>query len=114
VGAVFYVGGTPAGTELFDAPQTLAKLLPKLVDSYAFDALELDPSQPPAPLRSLADVRRLLARIAGAPARSFQAVAKGADLRIDEPDLHAAALVEGDRIVHLSAFEGGADASDGR
>jgi hypothetical protein len=114
VGAVFVIGGHVAGTDLFDAPQTLAKLLPKLVDSYAFDALELDESQPPAPPPSLPEVRHLLDRIADAPARSFQAVAKGTDLRIDEPDLQAAALVEGEHLLHLSAFKGDADASDGR
>lgn len=40
IGAVSIVGGAVAGVELFDAADTLVKLLPKLVDSYLFDALE--------------------------------------------------------------------------
>jgi hypothetical protein len=31
-------------------------------------------------------------------------VAKGVDLRIERPRLHAAALADGERVVHLSAF----------
>lgn len=40
VGAVFRIGGKVSGIELFDYPQTFAKLLPKLVRSYALDALD--------------------------------------------------------------------------
>ena len=40
VGAVFLIDGKPAGLELFDAPSTWRKLSPKLVRSYAVDALD--------------------------------------------------------------------------
>jgi hypothetical protein len=104
VGAVFFVDGAFAGLDLFDTPFTLAKLLPKLVDSYAFDALERvdETVRPAAP--SLAEVRALLARIAAAPHTAYPAVATGTDLRIEGDGLHAAALCAKDRIVHLSAF----------
>lgn len=107
VGAAFAVDGRLVGAELFDAPATLAKLLPKLVDSYAFDAFESrrygeSKQEPKSP--SLDEVKALLARIAQAPQSTYAAVAKGTDVRIDEPALHAAALVEGERVVHLSAF----------
>ncbi len=104
VGAAFFVNGALVGLELFDAPATLAKLLPKLVDSYAFDALEeaADTSPPSAP--SLDQVRALLARIANAPQTSYPSVATGTDLRIEDAGVHAAALYARQRIVHLSAF----------
>lgn len=104
VGAAFFVNGTLAGVELFDAASTLAKLLPKLVDSYALDALEdrADTMQTAAP--SLAEVRALLARIAAAPQTSYPSVATGTDLRIEDAGLHAAALCAKDRLVHLTAF----------
>ena len=107
VGAAFAVDGKLVGAELFDAPATLAKLLPKLVDSYAFDALELRGSgSHPEAARSpaLAEVQALLARIAQAPQTAYAAAAKGTDVRIDAPALHGAALVEGERVLHLSAF----------
>lgn len=111
VGAVFVVGGAVAGMELFDAADTLGKLLPKLVDSYLFDALELDSDSAASKAPSLAEVRALIERIANAQPAVYTAVAKGVDLRIERPDLHAAALADGERVVHLSAFED-AEASD--
>jgi hypothetical protein len=105
IGAVFVVGGQVAGVELFDAADTLGKLLPKLVDSYLFDALELESEGAEAKAPSLAEVRALIERIADAQPAVYTAVAKGVDLRIERPDLHAAALADGERVVHLSAFE---------
>lgn len=105
-GAVFVSGGKVAGVELFDAAGTLAKLLPKLVDSYLFDALESDSDEAAKGAPTLEEVRALLERIAAAPPAVYTAVAKGVDLRIEREDLHAAALADGERVVHLSAFEG--------
>lgn len=102
VGAAFFIGGVWVGLDLFDSPHTLAKLLPKLVDSYALDALDVPPEPGAAP--SLDQVRALLDRIAQAPAAAYPAVGKGTDLRIDAPALQAAALADGERVVHLSAF----------
>jgi hypothetical protein len=107
IGAVFVVGGAVAGVELFDAADTLGKLLPKLVDSYLFDALEADEADCPAKAPTLAEVRALIERIANARPAVYTAVAKGVDLRIEQPSLHAAALADGERVVHLSAFEEG-------
>jgi len=103
IGAVFTMGGEIAGVELFDAADTLGKMLPKLVDSYLVDALEFESGGVKAP--SLAKVRALLKRIADAEPEVYAAVAKGEDLRIDKRRLHAAALADGERLVHLSAFE---------
>lgn len=108
VGAVFAVGGEIAGVELFDAAETLGKLLPKLVDSYLFDALESESGSGEAKAPSLDEVRALLGRIAEAQPAVYTAVAKGVDLRIEQPSLLAAALADGERVVHLSAFEGAA------
>jgi hypothetical protein len=102
VGAVFYVAGQPVGCEVYDSAETLAHMLPKLVDSYALDALEEARGEAPAP--TLDQVRAILERIAGEPARVYPALDKGQDLRIQGESLQAAALVEGDRLLHLSAF----------
>jgi len=109
IGAVFTIGGQVAGVELFDAADTLAKLLPKLIDSYSFDALEADDADAAAKAPTLDEVRALIERIAGAQPAVYSAVAKGVDLRIEQPSLHAAALADGERVVHLSAFEEAVD-----
>jgi hypothetical protein len=102
VGAVFYVAGQPVGCEVYDSAETLAHMLPRLVDSYALDAIEeaRGDAKPP----TLEQVKRILERIAGEPAQSYPAIDKGQDLRIQGESLQAAALVEGDRLLHLSAF----------
>jgi hypothetical protein len=41
VGALFAVNGSPWGMDLFDSPATLGKTLPKLVRSYALDAIDV-------------------------------------------------------------------------
>ncbi len=103
VGAVFAIEGRVVGAELFDSATTFARLLPKLADSYAFDALERRPAQDGA-APALDEVRWLLAQIGAARCETYPAVAKGTDVRIDEAGLHAAALLDGGRLVHLSAF----------
>jgi hypothetical protein len=40
IGAVFLINGTPVGLECFDVPATWRKVSPKLIHSYAIDALD--------------------------------------------------------------------------
>jgi hypothetical protein len=102
LGALFAINGILVGLDLFDFPQTLRKLLPKLVRSYALDAVdahgetpqELDPDA----------AARLLSATGGAHVQRFPAVGEGEDLRLDAPGVSGAALVARDRIIHLSAF----------
>lgn len=103
VGAAFAVGGRLVGFELYDSARTLARLLPKLVDSYAFDAIEKEgalEATPPSPQT----VRALLERVAQAQGREYPAIAKGRDVRIEAAAVHAAALVADDHVAHLAAF----------
>jgi len=102
VGAVFYLAGQPVGCEVYDSPETLAHMLPKLVDSYALDAIEQG-RRDGAPI-TLEQVKSILERIAKAPAQAYPAIAKGEDVRIQGETLQAAALVDGDHLLHLSAF----------
>ena len=58
-GVVFAFGGRIAGADLFDRPETMSRLLPKLVRAYAIDALEearlreqsREPAEQPQPSR---------------------------------------------------------------
>jgi len=104
VGAAFAVGDRLVGLDLYDSARTLGRLLPKLVDSYAFDAIEEEAAlhaKPPA----LPAVRELLDRVAQAQGREYPGVAKGWEVRIEAAPVHAAALVADDRVAHLAAFE---------
>ena len=113
-GALFAVSGRLLGFDLFDRASTLRKLLPKLVRAAAVDAL--DTAEP----RSLkgratakgraaastlaAEADQLFAALSASPAISAPAIGQGEDVRISAPGLTAAALVDGNAVIHLSAF----------
>jgi len=114
VGALFAFNGRLFGLDLFDHPKTLARLLPKLVRSYALDALDAPKQsfQEP-PVQAASD---LLAEVADCRAQAFDAVGAGEDVRLHGPHLTGAALIAERRIVHLSAFrhDNGDEVVDGR
>ena len=115
VGAVFLVGATFAGVDLFAHEATFAGLLPKLARSYALDALEVDAK---TPFKSPAAIAQgLLADVVAAQARAYPAVGQGHDVRIESPTVAGGALVEGEAVLHLAAFrrdaEGGPNGSGG-
>ena len=101
-GAVFAIGTKIKGLEVFEAPEVFQKLLPKLIRSYALDAMELDGESTHSPDSSL--VTKLIADVSHAKTDTHPGVGKGEDLRISDGDLHAGALVHEDRVLHLVAF----------
>ena len=84
VGAVFMVGTTFAGVDLFAHEATFAGLLPKLARSYALDAMELNPKTPFKPPK--ASAQRLVADVVAAQARAYPAVGVGPGRAHREPD----------------------------
>jgi hypothetical protein len=102
VGALFAVNGRVVGFDLFDRPETLQKVLPKLVRSVAIDALDAGQSLPASPAREAA--RLFLGIVADTPAHASKALGVGQDLRVTAPGVTAAALAASGGVVHLSAF----------
>ncbi len=103
VGAVFAVDGRVAGCEVFDHPETLARLLPKLVRSYALDAIEAPRRESAEPVPHEA-ARAFLDEVGSAVHRAFRGIGLGETVRIRAPRLTGAALVEAGALLHLSAF----------
>lgn len=101
VGAVFLLNGGVAGIDLFDNAATLRLLLPKLVRSYALDAVEA-PGDGPWPDKKA--VSAALDALGSCSVREFAAVGMGIDLRLESPNVRGAALVCDGRLVHLCAF----------
>jgi len=102
VGAVFAIDGTVKGLDLFDSAETLRKVLPKLVRSYAADAIESgrrNVRRPPA-----ARVAAFLDAVSAAEAQSFPAIGAGVDVRFESPAVTGGALTVDDALVHLAAF----------
>ena len=102
-GAALAIDGRLAGVEFFDAARTMAALLPKIVSSYALDAVASRARD--THRTSLADeVKAWLGPLAGEEPRVHPAVGLGEALRWERPGMTAAALSAFDRIVHFAAF----------
>jgi hypothetical protein len=102
VGAAFALGNSLIGLDLFDQAQTLAALLPKLVASYALDALEERTADAPPPS---AVVAAWLEAVSHASPDPHPAAGLGQDVRLSGPKLAGAALECEGVPLHLSAFQ---------
>ncbi|MCB1841957.1 MAG: hypothetical protein KDI09_03250, partial [Halioglobus sp.] len=101
VGACFVINGAVKGIELFDAADTCARLMPKLIRSYALDAIEERGQEIHGPHRP---VQHFLDAVRAAPVDSFTALGEGEDLRLRCATIAGGALAARDRVVHLCAF----------
>jgi hypothetical protein len=100
VGLAVAINGRMAGADLFDQPDTAARLWPKLVRSYAMDALDGERAEPVAKERA----ERLLRRMVGARVESFPSIGLGRDLRLEGDGAVGSALLFEGIVVHLALF----------
>jgi hypothetical protein len=105
-GAVFAIAGEVVGMDVFDCPATLSKVLPKLVRSYALDAVEVNAMQQKSVSR--ADVDGFINQVGCAGQTTAKAIGLGTDIRLDSEVVAGGALDAFGRIVHLCAFRVGA------
>ncbi|MFQ5635560.1 MAG: ARPP-1 family domain-containing protein [Gammaproteobacteria bacterium] len=110
IGAVFAIGENVEGLELFDCDETLADMLPKLIRSYAIDAIETVESHRRNPSAVSADA--FISRLVTAEVETYPAVGEGTEVRLTAPGVIAGGLVTDERVVHLAAFA--APAESGR
>ncbi len=110
VGLMALIGGKPAGIDMVSLTGAYAKLHPKLVRSYALEAL-LDgrPTKPdkaaPAPPPASPDVAKaFLAEVASAEERQFASVGHGTDYRYKATGLAGTALVHDKEGIHAAFF----------
>ena len=102
-GAVFAVNGGIVGCDLFDCAVTFGKLLPKIIRSYALDAVDAQEAQAHAPV-SRETIMAFLTAVSGADAQTFPALGIGEDARLQGEGLTGGALLAEERVAHLSAF----------
>ena len=109
-GVAFAITGRLLGLDLFDHPATMRRVLPKLVRSYALDALD---SPPAAEGASVSQLVEFLAQVTSAPSFSQPAVGLGKDVRLGGPAITGAALYAEDRYIHVCAFRADAIGVEG-
>jgi hypothetical protein len=105
-GALFAVNGEIVGLDVFDRPETLRKLLPKLVRSVALDAIDRQLVDAPRAKRLdvNAAVPYFIAALSSARAHVSPALGMGDDVRLSAPGLTGAALVVDGVVIHASGF----------
>jgi hypothetical protein len=101
VGALVLINGQVAGLELFDAASTWRKLSPKLIQSYALDAIDRENSTSPP---DTTEGSQLIEALLASNAAVFPAVGEGEDVRLSNAGISGAALVAHGRAIHVSAF----------
>jgi len=102
VGALFTIVGESSGFDLFAHDATLRAMLPKLVRSYAVDAIRTAGNAGTAPDSSRA--RAFVDAAAAATVESYPAVGLGTTVRLAAGGLAGGGLVHDDRLVHLAVF----------
>jgi hypothetical protein len=102
VGALFIIGGEVAGMDVFDHPSVLEKLLPKLIRSYALDAIEVDQKAGEQVPKSVAE--SFMAKVANSEISELPAVGLGVDQRFDAEGISGGALVVDGQVIHMAAL----------
>lgn len=103
IGALFVMNNRSLGLDLFDQAATFARFLPKLVRSYAIDALERRRADSEAPAKG-AEATAFLDHLSNAPFEDYPGVGLGRDAGAVANGLIAGALVVDDAVAHLTAF----------
>jgi hypothetical protein len=102
LGAAFAVGPRMSGLELFDSPTSFRRLFPKILRSYAIDAVEIRDQKRPTPDRKTAEA--FVDSVARARVERYPAVGLGETLRITEAGLAGGGLAWQEKLVHAAAF----------
>jgi hypothetical protein len=110
-GALFAIGTEIVGLDLFDRRTTLAAVLPKLLRSYAIDAIEARRENGERAKKK--DAKAFLGKLAEAEIETYDAVGLGTDLRFAAPELIGGGLVLDDHLIHLAAFATDPDTTAG-
>jgi hypothetical protein len=97
-GLIFAIGPENMGLDLLDHPDAMRAMLPKLVRSYALDALEA----PRAASATIAAATKFIHRIGGAEHLTQPAV--GEDVRLIGDGISGASLWAEGRYVHVCGF----------
>src|SRR5262245_57382735 len=100
-GAVFTIDGRVVGLELFGATRTWRRFARKIIRSYGLDALDKGVQ----PANQSVDAGQWLQELAMAHTTEFPSIGLGQDVRIGEPRFSGGALLYGQTLIHLAAFD---------
>jgi len=104
VGAIFAIDGQVLGLECFGCYDTFKLFFDKLVKSYALDALDRF-EKPKTNSTPPEKARRFIKSAMNSKGEDHPSLGLGANIAFESRTVSGAALVENDRLLHLSAFK---------
>ena len=112
VGSIFIINGEVAGLEIYASAKTHKRLLPRLVRSYALDAIDADRQRENGEdALSKSDAAQLgttaeafVKRLENSWIKQFDGLCLGQNTRFKDSRITGGALIHRDRILHLCAF----------
>ena len=109
VGAIFAINDNIIGFDFFDAASTLEKTFPKLIKSYAIDAIEKQNYssvyKKSVNKITIEEAEKFLQQVADSEFESYPAVGLGEDVRFSIKGLCGGGLINDERVIHLCAFK---------
>ncbi len=106
VGALFAINGVIIGADIFDKHQTCEKLFPKLVKSYALDAIASRDAAKSHAAVTARQAREFLhsALAKGVSVSDYASPGEGRDVRIKGTRINGSSLVDRGTPVHIALF----------
>lgn len=104
IGAVFALNGRVLGLELFEDPKVFRQLVPKLLRSWALDAIEGDDTAAGLTAPPQREARRFVSSLGNAETLVKPAIGLGEDVRLKSDSVVGAGLLVENRLVHLAAY----------
>ena len=102
-GFIVGLGGHVVGLEYLSSSDCYLDVHSQLIESYTMDAL-VENLSGVSPELTLEESQRFLEQIWSASQETFRSAAAGTDVRLESEHLVGSGLVEGEELIHLSAF----------
>ena len=102
-GMIIGIGGQVAGLEYLSSSDRYSDVHRQLIESYTMDAL-VEKLSGECPELTLEESQSFLEQIWSATQETFRSAAAGTDVRLESEHLVGSGLVEGEELIHLSAF----------
>lgn len=113
VGSVFMVDGKVSGLDLYTSESTHKQMLPRLIRSYALDAVdsstsrtqsESKPQDSNTDHKAKTSTEEFISQLGNSWTKRFKGVCMGENVRFMDDRITGSALELDDRVLHLSAF----------
>lgn len=104
-GMVVFVEGLPSGIEYCSRPEVFQEVMPRLITSYAFEAIiDVDVNDRPEVMVGLDEGQTFLDSIKALDIETYQSVGLGTDIRFRDSNVSGSAVIHVPEVIQLSAY----------